>query len=77
MVIGHLLKIEFFPTTSVIVKMIAVSTEREKAKRIAALAVAQPDWGGPRQVIFLHRDQTIELWDRELREGWNEADSSQ
>ena len=51
--------------------------EREEAKGIALREVAQPYWCGPRQVIFMHRDGVIELWDKELREGWPNAEVSE
>ena len=50
--------------------------EREEAKGIALREVAQPYWCGPRQVIFMHRDGVIELWDKELREGWPNGEMS-
>jgi len=40
--------------------------EREQARRAAIDAVRQPYWCGPRQVLFLHRDGFVELWQSEL-----------
>ena len=37
--------------------------EREEAKTIATREIHRMDWCGPRQVIFMHRDGTVELWD--------------
>lgn len=54
-----------------VMEMLAMpGIEREQAKIIAMMAVSRPEWCGPFQVLFLRRDGFIELWDRELREGW-------
>ena len=57
-----------------VMEMVAMpGIEREKAKIIAMLAVTEPQWYGPAQVIFMRPDGSLELWDRELREGWPNA----
>lgn len=42
--------------------------ERDEALRIARQTVWRDDWFGPRQILFIHHDGYLELWDKELRE---------
>lgn len=44
-----------------------VDLYREVALQLAARETS-PDrgWSGPRQVIFIHLDGTLELWEKEL-----------
>jgi hypothetical protein len=67
---GLLFRLQCGEPTPLMELLAMPEVEREEAKRIALREVLRPDWCGPMQVIFMHRDGVIELWDRELREGW-------
>lgn len=41
--------------------------EREQALSIARQSVWRGDWFGQRQILFIHHDGYLELWDKELR----------
>jgi hypothetical protein len=72
---GLLVRLKYGHDQLPVMEMLAMpGIDREEAKGIALREVAQPYWCGPRQVIFMRSDGVIELWDRELREGWPNAE---
>lgn len=42
--------------------------DRDAALLIARQTVWRDDWFGPRQILFVHHDGYLELWEKELRE---------